>query len=202
MIRETCCPSLGSVKAAVSRGTSRIELCEKLEIGGVTPSRDMIESAIEIAGKTPVNVLIRPRGGDFVYSEAEAAQMLESISLCKEIGVNGVVIGALLPDGNVDKELTLRLADAARPLHVTFHRAIDESKNYMQAIQDVISIGIERILTSGHSGNAYEGRFMLREAVELAAGRTVIMPGCGITDDNLEEIARVTGASEFHGSRI
>ena len=202
MIRETCCPSLGSVKTAVSRGTSRIELCEKLEIGGVTPSMDMIESALEIAGKTPVNVLIRPRGGDFVYSEAEAAQMLESISLCKEIGVNGVVIGALLPDGNVDKELTLRLADAARPLHVTFHRAIDESKNYMQAIQDVISIGIERILTSGHSGNAYEGRFMLREAVELAAGRTVIMPGCGITDDNLEEIARVTGASEFHGSRI
>ena len=202
MIIETCCPSLGSVKTAVSRGTSRIELCEKLEIGGVTPSMDMIESALEIAGKTPVNVLIRPRGGDFVYSEAEAAQMLESISLCKEIGVNGVVIGALLPDGNVDKELTLRLADAARPLHVTFHRAIDESKNYMQAIQDVISIGIERILTSGHSGNAYEGRFMLREAVELAAGRTVIMPGCGITDDNLEEIARVTGASEFHGSRI
>ncbi len=202
MIRETCCHSLQSVRDAVARGTSRIELCENLSIGGTTPSRALVEEAIAIASGTPVNVLIRPRGGNFVYSPSEIDTMLESIDMCRETGVNGVVIGALLPDGNVDKDTTRVLLDAARPLHVTFHRAIDEASDYFMAIEDVISLGIERILTSGHSPDAFQGRFMLQRAIKQAAGRTIIMPGCGITPQNLQEIARVTMAEEFHGSRI
>ena len=249
---EVCCPSLEAVARAVAAGADRIELCERLEVGGVTPSEELIRDTLAVAGQVPVNVLIRPREGDFVYSEEEAAQMLESIALCKSIQadgaaaglgtdqrVSGVVIGALRPDGSVDMTLMRQLVaaarpaatrpaaarpaaarlvaarpasacpaadpagpDALRPLGITFHRAFDECRDPFAALEDIISLGIDRILTSGHCANAWEGRFILKELVERAAGRIVIMPGCGITPANLPEIASITCAPEFHGSRI
>ena len=199
---EVCCPSLDAVAKAVGAGADRIELCERLEVGGVTPYEALIRDALAAAGPVPVNVLIRPREGDFVYNEDEAGQMLESIALCKALGVNGVVIGALRPDGSVDMALMRRLVAAARPLSITFHRAFDECSDPFSALEDIISLGIDRLLTSGHCADAWEGRFILKELVAHAAGRIVIMPGCGITPANLPEIAAITGASEFHGSRI
>ena len=175
---EACCPSLDSVRHAVEAGANRIELCERLEVGGVTPSEDLIRAARQAAGSIPVNVLIRPREGNFVYTEAEVGQMLHSIGLCKELGVNGVVIGALTPAGAVDQVTTARLISAARPLSA------------------------DRILTSGVSPTAYEGRFVLRDLIARAAGRITIMPGCGVRPGNIDEIASVTGAAEFHGSSI
>lgn len=225
---EVCCPSLEAVARAVAAGAGRIELCERLEVGGVTPSESLIKDALAIAGAVPVNVLVRPREGDFVYSEEEAAQMLESIALCRALGASGVVIGALRSDGSVDMSLMRRLVAAARPvaarlavaaasataavdpagpgdlrpLSVTFHRAFDECSDPFAALEDIIILGIDRLLTSGHCANAWEGRFILKELVERAAGRIVIMPGCGITPANLDEIAAITAATEFHGSRI
>jgi copper homeostasis protein len=225
---EVCCPSLEAVAGAVAAGAGRIELCERLEVGGVTPSESLIKDALAVAGTVPVNVLVRPREGDFVYSEEETAQMLESIALCRALGASGVVIGALRSDGSVDMSLMRRLVAAARPvaarpaaaaasataavdtagpgvlrpLSVTFHRAFDECSDPFAALEDIISLGIDRLLTSGHCANAWEGRFVLKELVERAAGRIVIMPGCGITPANLDEIAAITAATEFHGSRI
>ena len=210
---EVCCPSLEAVAVAVAAGAGRIELCERLEVGGVTPSESLIKDALAVSGAVPVNVLVRPREGDFVYSEEEAAQMLESIALCRALGASGVVIGALRSDGSVDMSLMRRLVAAARPaaarpaaalrpLSVTFHRAFDECSDPFAALEDIISLGIDRLLTSGHCANAWEGRFVLKELVERAAGRIVIMPGCGITPANLDEIAAITAAAEFHGSRI
>lgn len=199
---EACCPSLDSVRHAVEAGARRIELCERLEIGGVTPSRALIRAALKVAALIPVNVLIRPREGDFVYSEEETRQMLDGIGLCKELGVNGVVIGALKADGSVDKETTARLIAAARPLSVTFHRAIDEAADIFAALEDIIALGADRILTSGGQPTAYEGRFILRDLIARSAGRIIIMPGCGVRPGNIDEIASVTGAAEFHGSGI
>ena len=225
---EVCCPSLEAVARAVAAGAGRIELCERLAVGGVTPSESLIKDALAIAGAVPVNVLVRPREGDFVYSEEEAAQMLESIALCRALGASGVVIGALRSDRSVDMSLMRRLVAAARPvaarlavaaasataavdpagpgdlrpLSVTFHRAFDECSDPFAALEDIIILGIDRLLTSGHCANAWEGRFILKELVERAAGRIVIMPGCGITPANLDEIAAITAATEFHGSRI
>ncbi len=202
LFREVCCPTIEAVSKAVAAGADRIELCERLEVGGVTPSESLIKDALSIAGSVPVNVLVRPREGNFVYSEEEAGDMLESIRRCKALGVNGVVIGALLPDGSVDMALMRQLVAAARPLSITFHRAFDECRDPFEALEDIISLGIERLLTSGHRADAWEGRFILKELVGRAAGRIVIMPGCGITPANLPELAAITGATEFHGSRI
>ena len=199
---ESCCPSLEAVRRAAEAGTDRIELCEDLSCGGVTPSEELIRAALSVAGKIPVNILVRPRAGDFVYSRAEVDQMLDSIRLCKRLGVNGVVLGALTPEGKVDTDTMRCLLRQARPLSVTFHRAFDQCQDPAAALEDIIGLGIERLLTSGHCVNAYEGRFALKRLVEQAAGRIIIMPGCGITPSNLEEIASVTGAAEFHGSRL
>lgn len=199
---ESCCPSLEAVRRAVQAGAGRIELCEDLSCGGVTPSEELIRASLAVAGQIPVNVLVRPRAGDFVYSRDEVRQMLDSIAICKQLGVNGVVVGALTQEGKVDAETMRLLLTRARPLAVTFHRAFDVCQDPASALEELIGLGIERLLTSGHCANAFEGRFALKRLVEQAAGRIVIMPGCGITPSNLAEIASVTGASEFHGSKL
>lgn len=199
---EACCPDIESVRRAVQAGAKRIELCEELEIGGVTPSASLIRSALDAAGKVPVNVLIRPRGGNFVYSPEEEEQMLQSIRDCKTAGVNGVVIGALRYDGSVDTDILSRLVSEAGSLDITFHRAFDESSDLTKALEDIVGLGIRRILSSGGCPTAYEGRFVLRELILQAAGRISIMPGCGVRASNIEEIASVTGAKEFHGSKL
>ena len=200
---EACCPDIESVRRAVKAGANRIELCEQLEVGGVTPSLQLIESALAEAGNVPVNVLIRPRDGDFVYSAGEVEKMLLSIKECRREGVNGVVIGALNADGSVDTATVSRLVKEAGPMDITFHRAFDESPDLVRALEDIIGLGgIKRILTSGGCPTAYQGRFVLRDLVVQASGRIGIMPGCGVIPSNIEEIATVTGAGEFHGSRL
>ena len=199
---EACCPDLESVRTAVQAGAGRIELCEELGIGGITPSETFLRQALDVAGDVPVNVLVRPRGGNFVYTPDEVEQMLRSIRMCRAAGANGVVIGALLADGSVDIGTVSRLVHEAEGLDITFHRAFDESADLAKALEDIIGLGIKRILTSGGCPSAYLGRFVLRDLVMQAAGRITIMPGCGILPSNLNEIATITAATEFHGSKI
>ena len=163
---ECCCTSVGEVTEAVAGGASRIELCENLEVGGITPSSRLIRQVLDVC-PLPVNVLVRPRGGDFVFSEEEEEQMKQDIRNCKELGVNGVVIGALLGDGSIDTAMMRRLIQAARPLSVTFHRAFDCCKDPFRALEDVIALGCDRLLTSGLASSAYEGRELIARLVSL-----------------------------------
>lgn len=190
---------MGEVTEAVAGGASRIELCENLEVGGITPSSRLIRQVLDVC-PLPVNVLVRPRGGDFVFSEEEEEQMKQDIRNCKELGVNGVVIGALLGDGSIDTAMMRRLIQAARPLSVTFHRAFDCCKDPFRALEDVIALGCDRLLTSGLASSAYEGRELIARLVSLAGNRTVIMPGAGIRPSNIAEIEKETRAPEYHGS--
>ena len=202
LLREACCPSLEAVLAAGRTGACRIELCERLEIGGVTPSEALLRAALA-ATDLPVNVLVRPRGGDFVYDEAEGEAMLESIRLCRALGANGVVIGALTPSGAVDLPVMRRLVAAAKGgLSVTFHRAFDETADPAAALEDIIALGCDRLLTSGHAPDAYAGRALIGELVRRAAGRIVVMAGCGVRPGNIAAIARDSGAPEFHSSCV
>lgn len=199
---EACCPDLESVRTAVQAGAGRIELCEELAVGGVTPSETFLRQALDVAGDVPVNVLVRPRGGNFVYTPDEVEQMLRSIRMCRAAGANGVVIGALLADGSVDIGTVSRLVREADGLDITFHRAFDDSTDLAKALEDIIRLGIKRVLTSGGCPTAYLGRFVLRDLVLQAAGRITIMPGCGVLPSNLNEIATITAATEFHGSKL
>ena len=200
--REACCPSAEAAGIAAKNGASRVELCESLEIGGVTPSQKMMELVLKENPGLCVNVLVRPRGGDFIFSEDEIQTMLKDIRLCKSLGVNGVVIGALRPDGGVDMACMRRLIEEARPLSITFHRAFDECSDVRDCLEDVIALGCDRLLTSGHEKNALEGRFIIAELVKQAAGRIIIMAGCGVRPSNINIIAESTKAEEYHSSTL
>lgn len=194
---ECCCTSLYEAMEAQAGGARRVELCTDLSCGGVTPPLEMIRE-VRDSLSIKVNVLIRPRGGDFVYTEDEVQKTLQSIRDCRQIGVNGVVIGALLPDGDVDMPTMRRLIKEARPLEVTFHRAFDVCRDPMRAFDDVVSLGCDRLLTSGHEASAYEGRFLIGELVRK--GGTIVMAGCGVRTCNIAEIERDSGAAEFHST--
>lgn len=196
---ECCCTSLDEVMEAVAGGASRIELCEELEVGGVTPSETLLKSVMEKC-PLPVNVLVRPRGGDFVYTKEEEESMIRDIEMCKRLNVNAVVIGALKPDGDVDTEMVQRLIAAARPLQVTFHRAFDCCRDPYTALDDIMALGCDRLLTSGHEDSAYTGRSLIAGLVSRSAGRLVIMPGGGVRPSNIAEIEKDTHAPEYHGS--
>lgn len=196
---ESCCTDVEQIRRAQEAGARRIELCEKLAVGGVTPSAELLKAAISVA-KVPVNVLVRPRGGDFVFSAAEADTMLRDIELCREAGAAAVVIGALDSRGDVDIPLMRRLCDAASGMSVTFHRAFDVCADPLAAFEDVLALGCDRLLTSGHESDAFKGRFFIAELVERAAGRIIVMPGCGVRRSNIARIAADTGAVEFHAS--
>lgn len=196
---ECCCTSVCEVSEAEAGGARRVELCENLAVGGVTPSRELLEEVLK-STSLPVNVLVRPRGGDFVYSREEEVQMMASIAMCRELGANGVVIGALRRDGSVDVEMVSRMIAAARPLSVTFHRAFDECNEPFAALDDIIALGCDRLLSSGLEESAYDGRELLAALVERAAGRIVIMPGGGVRPSNIDALDETTRAVEFHGS--
>ena len=196
---ESCCTNAEQIRRAQEAGARRIELCEKLAVGGVTPSAELLKAAISVA-TVPVNVLVRPRGGDFVFSAAEADTMLRDIELCREAGAAAVVIGALDSRGEVDMPLMRRLCDAASGMSVTFHRAFDVCADPLAAFEDVLALGCDRLLTSGHESDAFKGRFFIAELVERAAGRIIVMPGCGVRRSNIARIAADTGAVEFHAS--
>ena len=196
---ESCCTDVEQIRRAQEAGARRIELCENLAVGGVTPAAELLKAAISVA-KVPVNILVRPRGGDFVFSAAEADTMLRDIELCREAGAAAVVIGALDSRGDVDMPLMRRLCDAASGMSVTFHRAFDVCADPLAAFEDVLALGCDRLLTSGHESDAFKGRFFIAELVERAAGRIIVMPGCGVRRSNIARIAADTGAVEFHAS--
>ena len=195
---EVCCADLQSVRAAVEGGAHRIELCQALSLDGLTPSAGMVESAVEMG--IPVQVLIRPREGDFVYSRDEVLCMQRDIRQAKRLGANGVVIGALKPDGSIDEETVRCLVDEAEGLSITFHRAFDVCTNPTEALEQIISLGCHRLLTSGQASTAEQGIPLLRKLVEQTAGRLIIMPGAGVNPQNAHRILSETGAHEIHGS--
>lgn len=198
-ILEICAGSVESAIAARDGGAQRIELCAALEIGGITPSAGIIAEARKVEGIS-LNVIIRPRGGDFLYNSYEAESMIHDIQLCKKLGVDGVVIGALTADGDIDTSLCRRLIDAADGMSVTFHRAFDMCRNPQQALEELIALGCDRVLTSGQATTAEAGIPLLKELVEQAAGRISIMPGCGVNSANAARILQETGATEIHAS--
>ena len=198
-ILEICAGSVESAIAARDGGAQRIELCAALEIGGVTPSAGIIAEARKVEGLA-LNVIIRPRGGDFLYNSYEAESMIHDIQLCKKLGVDGVVIGALTADGDIDTALCRRLIAAADGMSVTFHRAFDMCRDPRQALEELIALGCDRVLTSGQATTAETGIPLLKELVGLAAGRIIIMPGCGVNSANAARILQETGATEIHAS--
>ena len=185
--------------AAQSSGAHRIELCNNPGEGGTTPSFGFIKAVRE---KVTIQLypIIRPRGGDFFYSEDEFEIMKTDVHVCKQLGCDGVVIGILNVDGTIDKKRCSELVQIAYPMGVTFHRAFDRVADAEQALEDVIDIGCERILTSGLLPNALDGAATIALLVQQANGRIIIMPGSGIRSDNIAAIAQKTGASEFHSS--
>lgn len=196
---EICAFNLSSALIAQQSGADRIELCASPDEGGTTPSAGLIRTARELL-RIPLYPIIRPRGGDFLYSEEEFRVMLRDIEYCKQAGCNGVVTGMLLADGTVDKRRVSQLIDAAYPMGVTFHRAFDWAANPYEAMEDIIQIGCERILTSGQRPTALEGASLIDQLVREADDRIVIMPGSGVRLANIIQLAEATGASEFHTS--
>jgi copper homeostasis protein len=198
---EVCVVSAGGVDAALTARADRVELCASLEAGGITPSIGLIERAVEIAaGRLAVHVLIRPRGGDFVYSGDEEEVMSRDIAAAKSAGADGVVIGALTADGAVDVPLTRRLIEVARPLSVTFHRAFDETADPASALGDVLALGADRLLTSGGAPTAPEGADLIETLVARSGKNMAVMAGSGVTEHTAADIVRRTRVRELHFS--
>jgi copper homeostasis protein len=199
VILEIAANSVASALAAQEGGAGRVELCTALELGGLTPSHAQIALARERL-RIPLYVLIRPRAGDFLYGELECETMLRDIETCASLGCDGVVLGVLDAEGRVDTARCRPLIAAAGKLGVTFHRAFDLGRDPAQALEDIVTLGCERILTSGTQVSATDGNALIRELVEQAGDRIVVMPGAGITAQNIAALATATGAHEFHAS--
>lgn len=194
---EICVDSLESAINAQIAGADRVELCDNLTEGGTTPGYGTIVT-VRNNLNIELNVIIRPRGSDFLYTDTEFDIMRRDIEVCGEAGADGVVVGILLPDGNIDVERTARLIEFARPMNVTFHRAFDMCINPVRGLEDIISTGAERVLTSGQKNSAEDGVELIECLIKKADKRIIIMPGGGINELNIAKIARTTGASEFH----
>jgi copper homeostasis protein len=194
---EISVESLEAALAAQRGGADRIELCGNLNIGGITPSVELMRTVREQL-HIPIFVIIRPRGGDFVYSEAEIAEMQRSIADAKQTEMDGIVLGVLTKDRRVDAARTRGLVESANPLPVTFHRAFDDCVDLREALEDVIQTGARRILTSGGAKSALEGGTLLAELIAAAGNRIIIVPGAGISTSNVARVVKETGASEFH----
>jgi copper homeostasis protein len=196
---EICCGSIQSVANAKAGGAVRVELCQGLVEGGTTPSPATIDYAVRGLG-LKVFVLVRPRGGDFCYNELEIRTMEEDVAYCKKVGVAGIVVGFLHPDGSIDTELTRRFVELSAPLPVTFHRAFDRCTEPLKALEQIIGCGCARILTSGCRPTAMEGADLLQQLVQQADGRIQILAGSGITPENAAALKQKTGVPEIHGS--
>ena len=195
---EICVEGIDGLVAAQTAGADRVELCASLLEGGLTPSLGVVREALRVA-TIPFHVIIRPRGGDFLYSELEFQTMLEDIKALRDLGnVAGVVIGCLTADGRIDEVRTTALVEAARPMSVTCHRAFDMTADYREAIEALVRCGVDRVLTSGQRDTAIEGIDILKDTKALAAGRIVVM-ACGALDaGNIAQVRQATGVDEMH----
>ena len=201
MIKEACVESFEKALEAQSNGANRIELCENLAVGGTTPSYGTVKICLEKLN-IPIFPMIRARGGNFVYSKDEIEIMKEDIKIFKELGVKGVVLGCLTSDNKIDLEFTKELVDLAYPMEVTFHKAIDEILNPLDYIDDLVNIGIKRILTSGGKATALEGKDLINEMIKKSNGRLKIVVAGKVTKENLNGLSNLISADEFHGKLI
>lgn len=194
---EACVDSVESSRAAEVGGADRLELCDNLVEGGTTPSAGMIlECRARV--RIPIYVMIRPRGGDFLYAEPEVAVMERDIALAQELGADGVVFGMLTNAGKVNHKLTARLVSRSFPLDVTFHRAIDVARDPLEALDVLIDVGVDRVLTSGGSAKALSGARVIQAMVDRARGRIGILAGSGVNERNAAQVVRRTGVREIH----
>lgn len=196
---EVCVDSVESAVNAERGGAARVELCSNLVEGGTTPSLGMLR-VVKRAVDIPIFVMIRPRGGDFLYSDSEFEVMREDLIVLKENGADGVVFGVLTADGRIDTVRLQDLVDLARPLPVTFHRAFDMVQDPMQSLEVLVRMGVERVLTSGHDSTALEGLPVLEKLVKEARERIGVVPGGGVNERNLKRVLEGSGAVEFHCS--
>ena len=194
---EICVDSAAGAFVAERGGAHRVELCDNLLEGGTTPSAGTIKVARR-GLKIGLQVIIRPRGGDFLYSQDELEVMREDIRIAKDLGADGVVIGCLTNEGDIDRTHTAELIALARPLNVTFHRAFDMCREPLKALEDLVALGVDRVLTSGQEATCLEGLELLATLQKQAAGRIIVMPGGGITPRNVQRIVSATGVSEVH----
>ena len=196
-ILEISVESVAAAMAAERGGAQRIEFCANAREGGTTPSDELLRAVRERV-RLPILSMVRPRAGDFVYSDVEFETMRRDIQAAKEFQMDGVVLGLLEADGRIDVERSAQLVEQARPLPVTYHRAFDESRDLQKSLEDVIKTGAARLLTSGGRRTAPEALGVLAELVRIAGERLIVMPGSGIHAGNIRKVARTTGAREFH----
>lgn len=201
---EICANSIESCLAAQEGGADRVELCAGIPEGGTTPSYGEIKLARKLLTKTKLHVIIRPRGGDFLYTPLELERMEEDIRICRELGVDGVVFGCLTEEGEIDREANRRLVELARPMSVTFHRAFDRTADPMKALEDIISLGCNRILTSGQQPKAIDGINLLaqleKKLKEYPLPPIQLLAGSGVNEENIRQIFDATGIHEYHFS--
>jgi copper homeostasis protein len=197
IVLEMCIDSVESALASQRGGADRVELCDNLLEGGTTPSAGTIAMARQSIA-IDLNVIIRPRGGDFYYSDIEFEVMKYDVEQARRLGANGVVIGVLKEDGSVDVERTQILVQLARPMSVTFHRAFDVSRDPFEALEDLVGLGIDRVLTSGQESSVLEGLDLITELVQKRGDRIIIMPGGGVTERNIGKIVAQSGVKEIH----
>ncbi|WP_329429585.1 copper homeostasis protein CutC [Streptosporangium sp. NBC_01495] len=195
---EICIDSTAGALAAEQAGAHRVELCSALFEGGLTPTLGTVEATLAEISTIRVHVIIRPRGGDFIYDEYEVAAMERDVATIRDAGAHGVVIGVLTPSGEVDVEVAKRLIGAAGGLSVTFHRAFDMTADPFAALDTLVSLGVDRVLTSGQDVTALEGAPLIASLVERAGDDLIVMPGGGITPRNVHRVVEATGASEIH----
>jgi copper homeostasis protein len=198
---EAAVESVESAIAAEGDGAGRIELCANLGVGGTTPTAELIAAALEKT-ELPVFVMIRPRGGSFVYSTAEIAEMTRDIERARSMGIGGIVTGVLEPDGGVDVDRTRSLVESAAGLPVTFHRAFDRTKNLPDALEQLIEIGVARVLTSGGAPTAVDGASAIAALVAQTRGRIVILAGGGVREHNVGDLLARTGVGEVHARDV
>ena len=199
MLFEVCIDSVEGAAAALQGGAQRVELCDNLVEGGTTPSYGMVKRTCKAVSML-VNVIIRPRGGDFCYTAPEFEVMQEDIQIVKQLGAGGVVIGVLLPDGSIDMPRTQRLIALARPMSVTFHRAFDVCADPEKALDQLITLGVDRLLTSGQQPSALQGVNCIKGLVKKSRDRVIIMAGGGVNEHTLPRIVEATGVREVHFS--
>ena len=197
---EVCANGVESCLAAQEGGADRVELCAGIPEGGTTPSYGEIKVARRVLSTTRLHVIIRPRGGDFLYTPLEVERMVEDIRVCRELGVDGVVIGCLCADGSLDMDANRRLVEAAQGMSVTFHRPFDRCNDPRRALEQLIELGVDRVLTSGQQPTALEGAPLLAQLHKLAADRIIILAGCGVNEQNIRSLYEQTDIKEYHFS--